>query len=629
MTQNSKNILIDKVTPLSRFPLYGVNQLTSDTISVCIYRENVSSCRFNIYKNGRQVQSISLFPLKEAGMNDVFCAALSGDDLITKLDGASYDFLAGGVHFIDHSARAIAGRDHFGKKGKLRARFDFTDFDWTGEKRKIIPADEMVMYEAHVRGFTRHSSSKVDHPGTFDGFRQKLPYLKRLGINTLFLLPIYDFDETDIEPGTDGKARLNYWGYSKKAYHFAPKASYCTNPASPRTEFMELVKDIHSHGMNIILDMYFENCSTSYVMTCLRYYAFDYHIDGFRINPGAVDLSEVRKDEILSHVRFIYHSWDDMPDDKQAPMLFEMNDGFKTCARKYVKSDEGQVEGFYYQFRNQRNGVARINYITGHDGFTLRDLISYDVKHNEANGERGLDGTEYNYSWNCGYEGVTTRKAVLKMRSKQEKNILMMLLLGLPIPMILAGDEFGNSQKGNNNAYCIDGPTTWLNWNLLEKNKETYSFVKKLLSLRKKLSIYHRKDNYSGFDHKGFGAPDISSHGREPWNNTYQYYSRELGILFYGPYLDETPKTSYYLAFNLHWEAHDFFLPDITKKRDWKVLIDTAEDQRNSQGLNKERTSYRMEPRSVVLLSCEEDPQPKKKAVKKTQTKKRNNNRKS
>ena len=631
MEESQKTKLITKKTPLTRLPLYGINQLTPNSISVCVYRENVSSCYFNIYKNGRKAQAVRLFSLKNAGMSDVFCASLSGTDLISKLNGASYDFSAEGEHFVDHSARAISGRDSFGKKGRLRARFDFSDFDWSDERRKIIPYDEMVMCETHVRGFTRHSSSGVAHPGTFDGLKEKLPYLKKLGINTLFLLPIYDFDETAIEPGTDGKARLNYWGYSKSAYHFAPKASYCADPSSPRTEFMSLIKEIHRQGMNIILDMYFENCSTSYVLTCLRYYSFDYHIDGFRINPGAVDLSEVRKDEILSHVRFIYHSWEDRPDDKNSPMLFEMNDGFKNSARRYVKSDEGQVEGFYYQFRTQRNGVARINYITGHDGFTLRDLISYDVKHNEANGERGLDGTEYNYSWNCGFEGVTTRKAVLKMRKKQEKNILMMLLLGLPIPMLLSGDEFGNSQKGNNNAYCIDGPTTWLNWNLLEKNKETFSFIKKLLNLRKKLSIYHRAENYTGFDHKGYGAPDISSHGKEPWNNTFPYYSRELGILFYGPYLDETPKTSYYLAFNMHWESHNFYLPDITKKRDWRVVIDTARDSSDETGLSDDKTSYSVEARSVVLLSCREDPPAKpakRKGTKRTKssTEKANNN---
>ena len=266
----------------------------------------------------------------------------------------------------------------------------------------------------------------------------------------------------------------------------------------------------------------------------------------------------------------------------------------------------------------EKRNAVKVNYITAHDGFTLRDLISYDIKHNDANGEKNRDGTDYNYSWNCGFEGPTRRQSVLKLRSKQEKNILTMLLLGLPIPMLLMGDEFGNTQKGNNNAYCQDNSTTWLDWGLLDKNKETYNYVTKLLKLRKKLPMYHRETAFSGFDHKGFGAPDISNHSKEPWNHNYPFYCRELGILFYGPYLEGKDNQSYYIAFNMHWEAHDFYLPDITKTRKWEVVLDTAADLRKTGGLNEDRTAFRLEPRSIVLLSCPEDPpKPAQKPAKK------------
>ena len=617
---NNKIELITKVSPCRKLPVFGVVPLSDDSISVTVYRPKAVSCRLNLYSHGHLIQHISLPSLKKDGMSDIFAATLTGADLLHNLSDVTYDFVSDSEHFIDPYSVSISGRDHFGRtSSRIRAGFDFDDFDWTGEKKKLIPTDKMVMYECHVRGFTRHSSSGVTHPGTFDGIRQKIPYLKKLGVNSLFLLPIYDFDETDIPAGSDGKKRLNYWGYTGSAYHFAPKASYSSDPAHPGRELKTLVKELHKAGMNIYLDMYFVEQTLTYVLRCLRYYASEFHIDGFRINPDAVHLRDLRSDPVLNHIRFINYSWDGVDTSDADGKLFTMNDNFKNTARRYVKSDEGQVEGFYYGFRAQSPSVATINHITGHNGFTLRDLISYDIKHNDANGERGLDGTEYNYSWNCGFEGTTSRKAVLRMRAKQEKNILVMLLLGLPIPLILAGDEFGNSQKGNNNAYCIDGPVTWLNWNLLDKNRETYDYIRKLLALRETLSLYHKSDIYTGFDNKGAGAPDISAHGREPWNNMYQYYSRELGILFYGPYLDETPVTSYYFAFNMHWESHAFYLPDITKSRNWKVVLDTAEDIRTTPGLNTDRTAYTLEPRSIVILSCEEDKPVKKNKQRKTE----------
>lgn len=234
-----------------------------------------------------------------------------------------------------------------------------------------------------------------------------------------------------------------------------------------------------------------------------------------------------------------------------------------------------------------------IHYITQHNGFTLRDLISYDIKHNEPNGERNQDGTEFNYSWNCGAEGPTRRKPVLRMRKKQEKNAFVLLLLGMAVPMLLAGDEFGNSQKGNNNAYCQDNATTWLDWHLLEKNSETYEFVKKLLAFRRTHPLYHNKCLLTGMDGKGKGAPDVSCHGREPWVVDFSYYSREMGILYYGEYFESE---SLYFAFNFHWDSHTFYLPDVNKKK-WKKIIDTAGTQTEPK-----EGQYVMAPRSVVVL---------------------------
>ena len=604
---------VTKVSGMAYLKHMGVTVLEDDCVSVNIFRPGASSLRLNLYKDNRLVQQITIPSLKEVSMDDFFSARLYGENLIEKLDAYTYDFVADGEHFVNSSAEIISGRDSFGKKGKLRARFVNHEFDWSSEKRKLIAPEDMVIYETHVRGFTKHKSSGVKHPGTFAGMIEKLPYLKKLGVNTLFMLPVYDFDELDIRESAEDAKRVNYWGYTGEAFYFAPKASYSSDPLHPGRELKELIKQIHRQGMNIVLDMFFMKKAPDFVLDCLRHYVVNYHVDGFRVMSDFFNAGIVRDDPILSHVRFFGYGWEESNADAKKPMLFEMNDGFKEIARRYVKSDEGQVDAFYRSFRAERTGVVKVNYITAHDGFTLRDLISYDIKHNEANGEKNRDGTDYNYSWNCGFEGPTRRKGVLSMRTKQEKNILVMLLLGLPVPMILMGDEFGNTQKGNNNAYCLDNQTTWLDWTQLEKNKETYDCVRFLLKLRRELPIFHRQERYSGFDHKGLGAPDISNHSREPWNNNYPYYCRELGILYYGPYLGAKEGKSYYFAFNMHWEPHDFYLPDITKAKKWEVILDTAANIRKTPGLNETHTAFSVEPRSVVLLECPEDKPVRKK----------------
>ena len=351
--------------------------------------------------------------------------------------------------------------------------------------------------------------------------------------------------------------------------------------------------------MNFILDMYFEGKSPEFITRCLRYYAQEYHVDGFHVTSDKMDLEWLRQDPVLAYCKIF---GDGYQADSQG-MYMEMNDGFMINARRFLKSDEGQTEGFYHYFKQQRQDGENLHYITQHNGFTLRDLISYDIKHNEKNGEKNRDGTQYNYSWNCGMEGYTRKKPVLAMRRKQDRNAWVMLLLGMAPPMILAGDEFGNSQKGNNNAYCQDNPTTWLNWNDLEKNTETFDFVRELLAFRKRHPLYHNKEFLRGSDYRSLGAPDVSCHGREPWTADFSYYSRELGILYYGAYFGGE---SLYFAFNFHWEAHEFYLPDIQKGKTWKVLYDTAE----KKGGTLQQGVVKMEPRSIVIL--EKVPEPKK-----------------
>lgn len=583
----------------------GTKKINENEIQINIWCPKATSCTLCLYGKGER-KRYEMYAITKG----IFSLSLQGDEVASFLQGLEYDFVADGKTFPDPYAREIAGRDRFGKKqGKIRGRLDFTDFDWQGENWKTLPTDEIVMYQCHVRGFTKHASSGVKHPGTFAGMQEKISYLKELGVNTLLCLPIYDFDER-MKDRNETEQRINYWGYGGEAYYFAPKRGYASGEQATTKEFQQLVKELHRQGMNIYLDMYFEEQSPVFIVQCLRYYALRFHIDGFRINQECMDTTWLSDDPVLSQVRLLGIAWSDCDAPAGDERLMEMNDRFLVDARRFLKSDEGQAENFYHRFREQRNGVGVVHYITQHNGFTLRDLISYDVKHNEANGEKNLDGTEYNYSWNCGAEGPSRKKEVLHRRARQEKNALVMLILGMAVPMLLAGDEFGNSQKGNNNAYCQDNVTTWLDWRLLEKNNETYSFVKQLLTFRREHPLYHRKGMLTGLDVKGLGMPDVSCHGKEPWEVRFAYYSREVGILFYGGYFGGR---SLYFAFNFHWDVHDFFLPNVDIGEKWKVLFDTAGQDANEIVHKK----YMMQPRSIAVFESVTDRKKKKKKKKK------------
>lgn len=592
----------------------GVMRSGSRQMQISVWKPGETSCQLYLYKDGKTYKKYTMHNLKKIGVEDVFYISLELDVPLEQMNGMEYDFMASGKHFVDPYARCVSGREHFGRRNnRIRGQFCFSEFDWSGENWHHMEVRDMILYQAQVRSFTRHSSSGVSNPGTFDGMREKIPYLKKLGINTLFLLPIYEFDEWMKDENGQELERINCWGYNADAFYFAPKRSF-SSAKNARNELKQLVKELHQAGMNLLLDFYFTGQTPSFILQCLKYYVLEFHIDGFRINQDCMDTSWLQDDPVLSHTVIIGNDWSGH---SMKGNVLEMNDGFLVDARRFLKSDEGQVRNFYYRFKEQKRTAGVIHYIACNNGFTLRDMISYDVKHNEANGERNQDGTQYNYSWNCGFEGPTRRKSVLTMRRKQEKNALVMLLLGMGAPLLLAGDEFGRTQKGNNNAYCLDNATTWVDWRLLDKNRSTFEFVQKLIAFRKEHPLYHQKELLMGLDGKGLGAPDVSCHGREPWVADFSYYSRELGVLFGGGYYGGQ---SLYFVFNFHWDAHDFYLPAINGTKEWKLLLDTSTDQAGA----KEQGSYRMAPRSIAVFEeCEKRNTGKKNAEKKKTQKNR------
>lgn len=566
---------------------------THDNVEITIWCRDTKVCSLCLYRENKRIYKIPMFSMDKEGAADLFTLRLEGEGIVPFLEDCEYVFEADRNRVNDPYMRATAGRDEFGNKGKLRGRFYFQEFDWEGENRKSISYEDMILYQCHLRGYTRHSSSGVKHPGTFSGFAEKLEYMKELGINTILFLPVYDFNERM----NLFEKKINYWGYTGDACYFAPKASYAVDGETAVTEMKQMIKKIHQCGMNLFFDMHFVDKAPEFIVRCLKYYVTEYHVDGFLINTDVVPKQWIDADPVLRQCKFLGSHWDDVTRVNGQKKFGVFRDEFLTVARRYLKSDEGQVSDFFRLFKEDEREFGIVHYITKKDGFTLRDLVSYDIKHNEANGERNNDGTEYNYSWNCGQEGTSRKRTVNSMRLRQTKNALSMLLLGLATPMLLAGDEFCQTQKGNNNAYCQDNATTWLDWRLLEKNKEVYTFTKTLLDFRKKCALYQKAETLNSMDTKGVGAPGVSAHGIEPWEANYSYYSREIGVLFYGAYYGGK---SLYMIFNFHWDAHEFYLPVVNNTKKWNVLFDTS--QNDDGKLERDLKKYVVAPRSVVVL---------------------------
>jgi isoamylase len=470
-----------------------------------------------------------------------------------RMDGPN-DFQQG--HWFDQSkilldpyARIIGGRDTWGKQPdwddiyQHRSRLSFDDFDWEDDRPLEIPHEDCIIYEMHVRSFTKHQSSgiKENWKGTFAGIREKIPYLKELGVNCVELMPIYEFDEYEnsrTSPIT-GETLYNYWGYSTVGF-FSPKAGYAATGklGMQIDEVKNLVKELHKNGIEVILDVVFNhtaegneqgptisfrgldnktyymltpegyffnfsgcgntlNCNNpvvrNMVLDCLRYWASEYHIDGFRFDLASILgrdslgyplanpplLEQLAFDPILAKCKLIAEAWDagglyQVGSFPAYGRWAEWNGKYRDCIRKFLKGDSGTagqmaqcLQGSPDLYASSgRSPATSINFITAHDGFTLMDLVSYDQKHNEANGENGNDGSNDNDSWNCGWEGESDDWGINALRHRQIKNAIALLLVSQGVPMILMGDEMGRTQYGNNNTYCHDNDLNWLDWGI-------------------------------------------------------------------------------------------------------------------------------------------------------------------
>lgn len=603
--------------------------------------EDEEECYLNLYVKGepKKYASFLLGPEYRAGSIYAVCI----ENLPT--EELEYTYEVKGREFVDPQAKRITGRSEWGKrlssKEKKMVRGELADasFRWEEDKPLRIPYSELILYRMHVRGFTKHMSSRVRHKGTFQGVIEKVEYLKELGINAIEFLPVYEFNEiiesNTVPQGYQGYTeflrqqnleqepvhKLNYWGYSKEAFYYAPKSAYAAGE-NASLEFKKLVKACHEAGIEVILEFYFtEGISPMFVVECFRHWVKEYHVDGFRFNGEVVSPTLLGTDPYLSKVKLICAHWDtyEVYRDK-TPMyknLAEYNEGFQTDIRRFLKGDEEHTSRFAARFKENPHKCAKINYITNTNGFTLSDLYSYDVKHNERNGEENRDGTDYNFSWNCGKEGVTKRKKVVELRRRQIRNALITLLFSQGTPLLLAGDEFGNSQMGNNNAYCQDNEISWLNWNNLKSNRDVFDFVKFLIAERKAHPILHMQEEFRVMDSISCGYPDLSYHGTKAWYPEYSNYSRVLGLLLCGKYArlqDKGEDCYFYFAYNMHWEHHSFDLPDLPYDLEWVVYLDSSEEYQQAvqskeltQKVSKQlaKKSIMVKPRSIIILASQ------------------------
>jgi glycogen operon protein len=635
-------------------------------VNFSIFSRHAVSCTLVLFEKGAKEPLAELpFP-DEFRVGDVYAMTVFDLDVENleygyRMDGP-FDPRTGhrfdnSVVLMDPYARLISGRDAWGHHPdwsvayQHRARVLHDDFDWEHDRPLEIPAEDLVIYEMHVRSFTRHASSNVRHPGTYAAIREKIPYLKSLGINCVELMPIFEFDEfenSSTNPAT-GQTRYNYWGYSTLGF-FAPKAGFAATGAlgMQADEFKALVKDLHKHGIEVMLDVVFNhtaegdhrgptisfrgldnktyymltpdgwyynfsgcgntlNCNNpvvrQVVLDCLRYWVSEYHIDGFRFDLAAILgrdptgvplanpplLESLANDPILGRTKLVAEAWDagglyQVGSFPAYGRWAEWNGKYRDTMRKFLKGDMGQVPDLSLRLQGSpdlyfgRGTAASVNFLTCHDGFTLRDMVSYDGKHNEANGENNNDGANDNNSWNCGWEGDSTDPAVNALRLRQMKNALTLLMVSQGVPMILMGDEVGRTQRGNNNTYCHDNELNWFDWWLVDENAELLRFAQNIIAFRHAHPALRSRDHLRFCDYVGSGMPDISWHGAQAWSPDWSGTSRVLALLLCGRHAKggRAADDDIYVAVNSYWDALEFEIPAPSAGRQWRVAVNTG-----------------------------------------------------
>ena len=584
-------------------------------VSLLIYRKNAGRPEYT-FELGEAFRTGRLFSARIASFDPALY---------------EYNYSIDGVVRPDPCARRMNGLRQFGVRAGeddphgVRCGFlSDTPYAWHDGEYAPPGYRDMILYKVHVRGYTRARANIGRKKGTFAGLTQMIPYWTELGINALELMPAYEFDEFPrpsqrqgtglVNIRTEPTGRINYWGYGPGQY-FSPKQAYCAS-ADPEAEVCALVDALHQAGIACIMEFYFPAGTTPLtVLQILHFWRMHYHIDGFHLLGDGVPLNAVLQDALLADTMIMAAGADPgllhAGREGKTPIrrvFAEYNAGFLEDMRRFLKSDEGMVEQVKYRLGRTDSRYAVINFMAYQDGFTLMDAVSYNYKHNEANGEENHDGSEFNYSWNCGTEGPTRRQAIRQLRLSQICNAFAMVLFAQEVPMIYGGDEFGNSQDGNNNAYCQDNPTGWVDWKAFKKNEVIYDFVRQAIAFRKAHPVLHLGEDLSRPRFRGRGFPVMSFHGERAWFCSSENYSRLLGVMYSGPRTlmpDSAQDDHLYVAYNFHWEEREVALPNLPDQLVWKKVLDTSAGPDQWDFSTDGRTYEKileMAPRSIIVL---------------------------
>ena len=578
-----ENIKVYRGNPL----LMGVTVI-GDEVNFAITAKYGSNCQVVLYEKGKD-EEVARIPFENAQViGNVYAMSVSGLDYSKYY----YNFSVDGEIVTDEYAKALSGKKNWGKAcDNLKGIIINDDYDWQQDAPLNIPFDETILYRMHVRGFTKHATSKVKHKGTYLGIVEKIPYLKELGINMIELMPAYEFNEIKKENATSMKGQfaiespvLNYWGYTD-GYAFAPKASFAwtSTPGGEVEEFKYLVRELHKNGIEISMEFFFpQGTNPKLILDCLHYWVMEYHIDGIHANCEEAVMRMVETDNLLCTTKIFTYSFSNNTDfygrKSEIRNIANFNDDFMVCARRFIKGDEDMLNTMAYKIKANPPGVAVVNYVANHNTFTLYDTVSYDRKYNEANGENNRDGAVYNYSWNCGAEGDTRKRKIMDLRKRQIKNALCLVFLSQGVPMLYAGDEMCNSQKGNNNPYCLDNEISWTNWNTNAMAKEILEFTKNIIAFRKKHKVLHLSQETRQMDYKSYGLPDMSYHGSKAWYADFSHFNRHFSVMYCGKYalLDKAgEEQDIYIAYNMYWENQEFGVPSVRNKKKWHLEFST------------------------------------------------------
>lgn len=457
----------------------------------------------------------------------------------------------------------------------LLSGFPEEEFAWGEDKAPEIPAQEMIMYKLHVRGFSMERPGKKR--GTFAALADSVEELKELGITSLEVMPVYEFEEW-MEP-----EKINYWGYAPSDY-FAVKASYAYTD-KPECELKKLIQKLHNHKMEFIMEMHFENkINPNLIIEVLRFWLKEYHVDGFKLLGEKLPIEAVVKDPYLSRTKIFYEGFPyELIQKEKYDNLYVYNEEFLYPARKMLNHLGGDMTEFLGQMQKQQEIQHFVNYISNNNTFTLADVFSYNEKHNSANGEENLDGNDWNFSSNYGIEGRTRKAFVKRIREKQIRNALAVLYLAQGIPLLWSGDEAANSQEGNNNAYCQDNKIGWINWKKGREQERLREFVRQMIAFRKAHPILSMKEPFRRNDYKKLGYPDLSYHGAEAWISDIRGTTRSVGVMYTENYAqEETPKeadTFLYIGYNFYMGMQNFALPKLPKGKHWYLVMSTEEEE--------------------------------------------------